>query len=40
MTKILILFHQRSMRNSLSERLRFENFATDEASTRASYGDV
>lgn len=32
MTKILILFHQRSMRNSLSERLRFENFATDEAS--------
>ena len=35
MTKILILFHQRSMRNSLSERLRFENFLIDEADTES-----
>ena len=30
MTKILLLFRTKSMLNSLSERLRFENFATYE----------
>lgn len=32
MTKILLLFHSKSMLNSLGERLRFENFATYELS--------
>ena len=31
MTKILLLSNSQSMLNSLSERLRFENFATAEA---------
>ena len=31
MTKILLLSHSKSMLNSLSERLRFENFDTSEA---------
>lgn len=31
MTKILIVFSNKSMRNSLGERLRFEEFATTEA---------
>ena len=31
MTKILLLSQSKSLLNSLSERLRFENFATDEA---------
>ena len=40
MTKILLLSHSKSMLNSLSERLQFENFATTETSSINSANDL
>ena len=40
MTTILILFESKSMRNSLSERLRFEHFAVSEAEDIASAAEI
>ena len=40
MTKILLLSRSKSMLNSLSERLQFENFATTETSTISSANEL
>ena len=40
MIKILLLFHSKSLRNSLVERLRFENFDTLEADSEQSAQEI
>ncbi|MBR2367103.1 MAG: sigma-54-dependent Fis family transcriptional regulator [Alistipes sp.] len=40
MTKILLLSHSKSMLNSLSERLKFENFSTSEADNEYSANEL
>ena len=40
MIKILLLFHSKSLRNSLVERLKFENFVTLEADSEQSAHEI